>query len=115
MSTVTEEVTERRVYVFGGSYDQPELGANSRRLWNWIVENLSKSKVAQLRRAVLAAQKDLKDPERFIRWQLIVAVADELGVSGPGGVPINAALVRRLQTEDREGTIGRDAKITIKA
>lgn len=114
MSTATVEVPEHR-YVFGGSYDQPELGANSRRLWTWIEENLPKTKVAQLRRAVLAAQKELKDPERFVRWQLIVATADTLGVSGPGGAPINAALVRRLQMEDKEGKVGRDAKITIKA
>lgn len=128
MSTATAEKTQKpkpkatpkakaeatpKTYVFGGSLEKPELGANSRRLWLWCTENLSKKNQTHLRKEVLAAQAALPAPDRFIRWYTICAVAEKLGITGPEGVSINQALVRRLQAEDKEGKVGRDATISI--
>jgi hypothetical protein len=114
VETTEEPVAEEpKVYVFGGSTDAPELGANSRRLWLWCTENLSKKNVKLLRREVLKAQSELKVPDRFVRWQRIVAVAEKLGITGKDGSAINQALVRRLQAEDKGGEIGRNTEIHI--
>ena len=105
---------KEKEYVFGGSLEHPELGANSRRLWLWITENLTKKDQAQLRKEVLAAQAALP-ADRFIRWYTICAVAEKLGITGPEGMAINQALVRRLQSEDKDGKVGRNAKIKLAA
>jgi hypothetical protein len=101
-------------YVFGGSLNEPEMGANSRRLWRYLKTALNKKQQRELRKAVLDAQPK---GDRFIRWQRIVAAAEKAGISLPpaekGGDPrpINQALVRRLAIEDKKGKIGRDDTI----
>ena len=117
MTTTLQEVvaSEPKAYVFGGSVDQPELGANSRRLWVWVMENVSKKGIAQLKREVLNAQSSLAQPDRFIKWHRIVDAAAKLSITGRDGTQINAALVRRLQAEDEGGKIGRDRSITFAA
>ena len=118
MTTATREVAnaaEPKAYVFGGSLDQPELGANSRRLWAWIQANVSKKGVAQLKREVLTTQSGLAQPDRFVKWQRFVDAAAKLGIAGRDGTEIDAALVRRLQAEDDGGKIGRDRSIKLAA
>lgn len=110
----TPATQEPKVYVFGGSTEAPQPGANARRLWRFLTANLSKSQIDKVKTELRKSQP--KD-DRFVRWQRLVDACKKVGVEtvkvGDTERTIGQALVRSLQQEDKGGEIGRDSKITI--
>lgn len=113
--TATETKTqEPKTYVFGGSVEAPQPGANSRRLWRFLTANLSD---AQIKKVKAELKKIQPADDRFVRWQRIVSACKTVGIEkikvGDTERTVGQALVRSLQQEDKGGEIGRDAKIVI--
>lgn len=105
---------EPKVYVFGGSTEAPQPGANARRLWRFLTANLSKSQIDRIKTEL---RKSQPADDRFVRWQRIVDACKKVGVEtvkvGDTERPVGQALVRSLQQEDKDGKAGRDSAITI--
>lgn len=100
-----------KAYVFGGTEGKPQGGANARRLWAYLQENLTRHNLSAVKHRVAELQAERDD--RFIRWYTIVEAAEELEVTAKDGTAINRALVRRLAKQENAEQIGRDASITI--
>lgn len=105
---------EPKVYVFGGALETPQPGANSRRLWKFLVAHLSKAQIAAIKAEL---KKTQPADDRFVRWQRVIDACKKVGVEkikvGDTERTVGQALVRSLQQEDKGGEIGRDATITI--
>lgn len=110
-ATAPKAPVKVKAYVFGGTEGKPQGGANARRLWAYLQDNLTRHNLSALKHRVAELQAESDD--RFIRWYTIVEAATQLDIAAKDGTAINRALVRRLAKQENAEQIGRDASITI--
>ncbi len=80
----TTETKEKNPPVYGGTGDKPDFGANARRLVQFIEgahsKTAAKKVVDECMKRTLKKNEKAEKPDRFIRWALVVEVAQEQGL-----------------------------------